>query len=77
MIGIIDYGMGNTGSIANMLNRLGAEAFIATDPAALKQATKIILPGVGAFDNAVTRLRASGFWDALHEEVLERKQPVL
>jgi len=77
MIGIIDYGMGNTGSILNMLGRIGAESFIATKASALRQASKIILPGVGSFDNAVTRLRASGFWDALHEEVLGRNKPVL
>lgn len=77
MIGIIDYGMGNTGSILNMLRRIGAEGFIANEPSALRMADKIILPGVGAFDNAVTRLRESGFWSALHEEGLEKRKPIL
>ena len=65
MISIIDYGMGNLGSIQNMLNKLGFESKLESDPDCLKDADSIILPGVGAFDNAMEKLNGSGFSDAI------------
>jgi len=65
MISIIDYGMGNLGSIQNMLNKLGFESKLESDPDHLKDANSIILPGVGAFDNAMEKLNSSGFSEAI------------
>jgi glutamine amidotransferase len=77
MIVIVDYGMGNLGSIKNMLSRLGLQSTLTSDPALVASATRLILPGVGAFDNAITRLTALGLLPALNEAVLERRVPVL
>ena len=62
MIVIIDYGMGNLGSVLNMLKKLGASSpCISSDPQIIAQASKIILPGVGAFGRAMEILRNSSF----------------
>lgn len=58
MISIVDYGMGNSGSIINMLRRIGAEAKLVSASDELERAEKLILPGVGAFDNGMQRLAA-------------------
>ena len=57
MIAIVDYDMGNVASVANMLKRIGAQSVLTRDPAVLATAEKIILPGVGAFADAVRTLR--------------------
>jgi len=77
MITIVDYGLGNVLAFANMYKRMNIEAKVASDAATLRQASKIILPGVGAFDHAMQRLDASGMRATLDEQVLERKVPVL
>jgi glutamine amidotransferase len=77
MIGLIDYGLGNLQAFANIYRRLGIEAAPARTPEDLKRADKIILPGVGAFDWAMTRLNESGLRQALDEEVLEHRKPIL
>lgn len=71
MITIIDYGVGNLGSICNMYRHLGIEAVATKDPADLKDATRIILPGVGAFDAGISALRSRGFEPALAQKVKE------
>lgn len=76
-IAIIDYGMGNVGSIKNMLRRVGAAALIVSEPDDMRNAEKIILPGVGAFDKGMRRLEVSGFRDALERAVLEQGVPIL
>lgn len=75
-ITIIDYGVGNLGSIQNMLKKLGAQSEIATDVSAIERATKIILPGVGAFDAGMTQLNQSGLRPALDTAVLRKRVPV-
>ncbi|MBS1913761.1 MAG: imidazole glycerol phosphate synthase subunit HisH [Bacteroidetes bacterium] len=60
MIGIIDYGSGNFGSVRNALDRLGAGSFISSSPAELDRAEKLILPGVGAAGNAMRLIAESG-----------------
>lgn len=75
-ITIIDYGVGNLGSIQNMLKKLGAQSEIATDVSAIERATKIILPGVGAFDAGMMQLNQSGLGPALDTAVLQRRVPV-
>jgi len=69
MIQIIDYGMGNSGSIGNMLLKLGGDFAIATTPEQLDGASLIILPGVGAFDNGVNKLKERGFDVAIQAAV--------
>lgn len=77
MIVIIDYGMGNIGSIQNMLAWIGAEACISADPQVIRRADKLILPGVGAFDNGMRRLNELGFVSLLQEQAIERGKPLL
>lgn len=76
MIVIVDYDMGNVGSILNMLRKIGAPATISADPDRIRAATKLILPGVGAFDTGMTNLEHSGIRALLEEQVM-RKVPVL
>jgi len=77
MICIVDYGMGNLGSIANMLKKAGAEATISSDPATIEKAEKLILPGVGAFDNGMKNLAERDLISLLNAQVLQRKKPIL
>jgi glutamine amidotransferase len=77
MITIINYGMGNLGSIANMLKKVGAEACVSADPAAIAKAEKLVLPGVGAFDNGMANLAERGLIPALNEAVGVRRVPIL
>ncbi len=74
---IIDYGMGNLGSIANMLRKIGAQATISSDPEEIAKAEKLILPGVGAFDQGMEKLEGLGFREVLDERVLDRRVPIL
>jgi glutamine amidotransferase len=77
MIAIIDYGLGNVMAIANIYRRLGRAAEIVNSPEQLSHADKLILPGVGAFDWAMTRLNESGMRKRIEELVVERRLPVL
>ncbi len=77
MIGIIDYGMGNLLSIRNSLEMIGANAEFCNKPDDLMDKDKIILPGVGAFGQAMKNLEKSGLKNALNSRVLEKKIPIL
>jgi glutamine amidotransferase len=77
MINIIDYGMGNLGSVRNMLARVGAESTITSDPDDVAVATKLILPGVGSFDHAMQRLKLLDLLPVLREKVLSEGIPIL
>jgi glutamine amidotransferase len=77
MIRIVDYGLGNINAFLTLYKRLGIAAAAASTPAALVDATHLILPGVGAFDHAIELLEASGLRPTLEEMVHERKIPVL
>jgi glutamine amidotransferase len=77
MIVIVDVGMGNLGSIQNMLHKIRVPTQISSDPAVVEQAEKIILPGVGAFDNAIDNLTAKRLVPVLNKRVLEDKVPIL
>lgn len=77
MITIVNYGMGNLGSILNMFNYLGFAAEITSDPTKISQATKLILPGVGAFDNGMKELANQNLIEPLNESVLVKKTPIL
>lgn len=77
MITIVDYGLGNIKAFANVYKRLNIPAIYASTPEQLQQATKIILPGVGAFDHAMHKLDTSGLRETLDNLVLEKKIPVI
>ena len=77
MITIVNFGSGNIRAIANIYERLNIPFKIADDPRAVKDAEKIILPGVGAFDETIMTLDKSGFRPVLEEEVRGRGIPVL
>jgi glutamine amidotransferase len=74
---VIDYGMGNVGSILNMLKKVGVSARLSRSPEDVLVAEGIVLPGVGAFDNAMKKLRNLGYVDALNHRVLRDKAPIL
>ena len=67
MIGIIDYNMGNLASVYNACHLLDKKATIIKDPNELKNFDRIILPGVGAFKDAIKNLNDTGMYDAIHE----------
>lgn len=77
MITIIDYGLGNISAFANVYKRLNIPCTVARYAADLENAKKLVLPGVGAFDHAMTLLQRSGMREKLDELVLEKKVPVL
>lgn len=77
MIAIVDYEMGNLGSIRNMLTAIGAESNTTRRTDDLLSATKLILPGVGAFDAGMRNLSQLGVLPVLSELALNRKVPIL
>ncbi|MBO5512751.1 MAG: imidazole glycerol phosphate synthase subunit HisH [Clostridia bacterium] len=74
MIAIIDYGVGNLFSLCSSLKSIGAEAVVTPDPAVIRAADRIILPGVGAFADAAEKLRATGLDRVLLEEAARGKK---
>lgn len=77
MIAIIDYGLGNIKAFANVYKRLNIPAVIATGPADLRDADRLLLPGVGSFDQAMGLLETSGMRRLLDEIVIEKKVTIL
>ena len=77
MITIVDYGLGNVRAFTNVFKRLNVPSRIARTAAELEGASRIILPGVGAFDHAMERLDDSGLRPPLEALVQERQVPVL
>ena len=78
MIGILNYGIGNIGSIKNMLSKIGEkDAILIHNADDLNRVDKFILPGVGAFDQGMQLLNASGLRDALDYQVLTEHKPIL
>lgn len=77
MITIIDIGMGNLGSILNMLKYLKIKAIISSDKNDIHAAEKLLLPGVGSFDNAMNSLNKMNIVSLLEERVLDEKIPIL
>ena len=74
---IVDYKMGNLGSISNIIKKVGHSSTITSDPEAIKDAERIILPGVGAFDKAMQYLDQLHLIDILNKKALIDKIPVL
>lgn len=77
MLTIIDYGMGNLGSIKNMFKKIGSEALITSDINQIESATKIVLPGVGAFDHGMKHLQELKLINVLEKKVINQKTPFL
>ncbi|MBO4929168.1 MAG: imidazole glycerol phosphate synthase subunit HisH, partial [Clostridia bacterium] len=75
MIAIIDYGVGNLFSLRSSLAYLGLESKITGDPEEIRKADRIILPGVGAFGDAMQKLVDTGLVPLIREEV--QKKPLL
>lgn len=77
MITIIDYGAGNIKSIQNMLKKIGAESELSNNKTVIENATKLILPGVGAFGYGMQQLQQSGLIEILNKKVIEQQTPIL
>ena len=77
MIGIIDYGLGNLHAFITLYKRLGISAQTVNTSNQLENSSRLILPGVGAFDNAMELLNNSGMLPKIEELVLEEKVPIL
>jgi imidazole glycerol-phosphate synthase subunit HisH len=77
MIAIINYGSGNVGAIANIYKNLGICHAIVEDASLLIDADHYILPGVGSFDFTIKKIRQSGLYAALFEQVINRGKPLL
>ena len=73
MIAIIDYGMGNLRSVTNAFGRIGAQVVVTRDPATIREAGALVLPGVGAFGKCVENLKGFGLFDLLKEEIAAGK----
>ncbi|MSR76927.1 MAG: imidazole glycerol phosphate synthase subunit HisH [Candidatus Omnitrophica bacterium] len=74
MILVIDYGMGNLRSVSKALEHLGAQVKISSSPNDLSAADKIVLPGVGAFGDAVRELQSRGLFEAIQNEIRRGKK---
>jgi imidazole glycerol-phosphate synthase subunit HisH len=77
MIVVVDYGMGNLGSIENMLKKIGVQPIVSDDPEIIASASKLILPGVGSFDKAMERINSSNLLQVLDQHALVEKKPIL
>ena len=77
MITIIDYGMGNLGSVVNMFRRIEVDCEVARTPEKIASASRILLPGVGAFDAAIKKINELGIREVLDEKALHERVPVL
>ena len=77
MITIVNYDMGNLGSIYNMFKYLNIDVKISSDIYDIEKAEKILLPGVGSFDMAIKKIKEKNLWDVLNEKALVKKVPIL
>lgn len=77
MISVLDFGLGNIGSIINMLKSLNIAATAISTKSELECASKLILPGVGSFDNGMEKINRSGLRELLDYKVLEKQIPIL
>lgn len=77
LVGVIDYGAGNTGSVISALDYLGVDAKVVRDADELGDLDKLVLPGVGSYRNSMNNLNRYGFTQRLRDEVLINKKPML
>lgn len=76
-VAIVDYGMGNIGSIRKMLRLVGANPVVTADPSVMSQADRVLLPGVGHFDRAMANLHELGLVEPLRRLALVDRKPFL
>ena len=76
-VAIVNYGMGNLGSVRRAFEDIGVEAHVANHPAEIYDANRIVLPGVGAFKEGMDRLREAGWISVLDEVVTQQRKPLL
>ncbi len=77
MVGIINYGSGNVEAIANLHRKANIPYFVSDDAMQLEKAERLILPGVGAFDETMILLRNKNLFEFLNDEVLVKKKPIV
>jgi glutamine amidotransferase len=77
IVGIVNYGMGNLRSVWNAVSAVGGAPCIVNSPTDVRNVSHLILPGVGAFADAMKKLDESGWIDSLHIHAIERKKPFL
>ena len=77
VIKVGNYGVSNFRSMVNMITKVGCEAVVATDPAPIHAARRIILPGVGSFDNGIIALQQRGLFEAIKEKMERAPVPLL
>ncbi len=74
---VIDYDLGNVGSLLNMLKKAGVQAKLSGDHAVIRQASRLFLPGVGSFDAGMTNLEQSGIREVIQERVVGAGVPIM
>ena len=77
MIGILDYGLGNINSFTNIIRNLNIDSKLVSDLSDFDDCSHLILPGVGAFDNAMQKIRGKNFEESIKFQVLEKQKPLL
>tara|TARA_B110000483_G_scaffold202509_1_gene244206 strand:+ start:348 stop:950 length:603 start_codon:yes stop_codon:yes gene_type:complete len=77
MIAIIDYGMGNLASVQKAIRNLGKDVIITFDKKEIQEASLIVLPGVGSFEQGMKNLKDRGLIELLNQEVIQHKKPFL
>ena len=77
MIAIIDYGMGNLASVQKAIRKLGKDVIITCDKKEIQEASLIVLPGVGSFEQGMKNLKDRGLIESLNQEVIQNKKPFL
>lgn len=77
MVLVVDYRMGNIGSIVNMFRRINVETIVSSDAKEIERADKIVLPGVGSYDAGMRNLRAMGLIEPLRRRAVEQRVPLL
>lgn len=77
MISILDYGAGNTNSVVRMIEKVGGRSQRVSSPDEILNSKKLIIPGVGAYDHGVRRLRDNGLIEALNVIAMEKQVPIL
>ena len=76
-VGIVNYGMGNLTSVGNAIVAVGGKAIILDSPNEITECSHLILPGVGAFGDAMRRLNDDGWREAMHQHAIEKEKPFL
>jgi len=77
LVAVVDYGVGNIGSVTSMLDKIGASWSVTSSPEGIEAASKLILPGVGHYDKAVHELHQRGLMEPLHQAALQDRKPTL